>query len=79
VGQMMSMGLATVIVTVIVGRVQITPEHHPAFIEAVRLSFRIFAATCFVGIFASLARGSTRNPSTDTPPPGPPQSGPPSS
>jgi EmrB/QacA subfamily drug resistance transporter len=59
VGQLMSMGIATVVLTVIVGRVQITPEHHEAFVAAVRLAFSIFAALCLTGIFASLARGRT--------------------
>jgi hypothetical protein len=60
VGQLMSMGIATVILTVIVGRVQVTPEHHETFVAAVRLAFSIFAALCLTGIFASLARGNTR-------------------
>jgi MFS family permease len=59
VGQLLSMGIATIVVTVIVGRVQITPEHHPAFIRAVSHTFRIFAFLCLTGIFASLARGRT--------------------
>ncbi len=60
VGQLLSMGIATIVLTVIVGRVQITPAYHAAFITAVRLSFTVFAALCFAGIFASLARGPAR-------------------
>lgn len=56
-GQMLSMGIATLILAVTVGQVQITPEHHPMFIQSVRVAFAIFAALCLGGIFASLARG----------------------
>jgi len=62
VGQLLSMGIATIVVTVIVGRVQITPEYHPAFVRAVSHSFQIFALLCLTGIFASLARGRTHSP-----------------
>ncbi len=62
VGQLLSMGIATIVVTVIVGRVQITPEYHPAFARAVSHSFKIFALLCLTGIFASLARGRTHSP-----------------
>jgi EmrB/QacA subfamily drug resistance transporter len=59
-GMMTSMGIATVIFTLVMGRVQITPEHYAAFIKGVRLAFTIFAVLCFLGIFSSLARGRMR-------------------
>ena len=40
-----------------IGRVQITPENYPAFLESMRMAFIIMAALCFAGIFASIARG----------------------
>jgi hypothetical protein len=43
-----------------IGRVQITPEHYPLFLESIRTAFTIFAVVCFGGIFASLARGKVR-------------------
>jgi hypothetical protein len=57
---MLSMGIATLIIAVYVGGVQITPEHHSSFSAAFRLAFLIFAGMCFAGIFASLSRGSVR-------------------
>lgn len=57
-GQMLSMGIATLILALIVGQVQITPEYHPLFVHSVRVAFAVFAALCLGGIFASLARGN---------------------
>lgn len=56
-GMMLSMGIATLIFSLIMGRVQITPEYHPVFLESVRIAFGIFALLCFGGVFASMARG----------------------
>ncbi len=59
-GQMLSMGLATLIVAVYIGNVQITPEYHAAFLKSLKAAFMVFAAFCFIGIFTSLARGKLR-------------------
>jgi EmrB/QacA subfamily drug resistance transporter len=56
-GQMMSMGIATLIFALLIGRVQITPEYYPVFMKCVHVAFAVFAALCFAGVFASLARG----------------------
>ncbi|MEM2272432.1 MAG: MFS transporter, partial [Archaeoglobaceae archaeon] len=61
VGQMLSMGIVTTVFAVYMGRVQITPEYYPVFLKSVNLAFIIFSALCFVGIFASLARGKLRS------------------
>ena len=60
-GQTLSMGMATVLFAVFVGRVQITPEYHPQFLASVRTSFIIGSIVCFAGIFISLARGKVRS------------------
>jgi len=60
VGQMLSMGLATLLFALYIGRVQITPEFFPAFLKTMRIAFGIFAILCTAGIFASLARGRVR-------------------
>ncbi len=59
-GQMLSMGIATLIVAVYMGNVQITPEYYPLFMKSVNAAFMVFAGFCFVGIFMSLARGKVR-------------------
>ena len=60
VGMVLSMGVVMLMFALYVGRVQITPEHYPLFLESVKTSFIIFAVLCFCGIFASLARGKVR-------------------
>lgn len=60
VGMMFSMGIAMLIFSVYMGRVQITPENYPAFLAGIKVAFIIFASLCFVSIFASLVRGKVR-------------------
>ena len=57
IGMMLSLGVASLIFALVIGRVQITPEYYAAFLVSVKLAFTIFTAACFGGIFASLARG----------------------
>jgi len=59
-GQMFSMGIATLLFALFVGRVEITPQVYPQFLAAVRTAFVLFAALCALGILASLARGKVR-------------------
>jgi MFS family permease len=59
-GQMLSMGIVLLIFALFIGRVEITPEHYPAFIKCVKIAFSIFSVLCLFGVFASLARGKLR-------------------
>jgi EmrB/QacA subfamily drug resistance transporter len=59
-GQMFSMGIAMLIINIFVGRVEIAPEYFPELVTSMQVAFIAFAALCFGGIFASLARGSAR-------------------
>jgi EmrB/QacA subfamily drug resistance transporter len=61
VGQMLSMGIAMMIISVYVGRQQITPEVYPGYVAGMRTGFMIFSVLCFLGIFASLARNKKLN------------------
>jgi hypothetical protein len=56
-GMMFSMGLAMLMLSLYLGRSPVTPENQPVFIQAVCVTFLIFAAMCAGGVFASLARG----------------------
>jgi hypothetical protein len=58
VGQALSMGVAMLVFAVYMGRVEIVPENYPLFLISARTAFMIFAALCFLGIFASLSRGN---------------------
>lgn len=57
IGMMMSMGITMLVFAVHIGRVEITLEYYPAFLESMRFVFIISSVLCFGGIFASLARG----------------------
>lgn len=57
VGQMLSMGIAMMLFALIIGRVEITPEYYPRFIESLRYAFVLFTVLCVFGIAASLMRG----------------------
>jgi EmrB/QacA subfamily drug resistance transporter len=54
-GMMLSMGVAMILFSIYIGQAQITPEYYPAFLTSMKTGFIIFAALCFVGIFAQLA------------------------
>src|SRR4030043_1419564 len=60
-GQMFSMGIAMLIISIFVGRVEIAPEHFEELVTSMQVAFMAFAALCFGGIFASLARDSARS------------------
>jgi MFS family permease len=56
-GQVFSMGIVTFVLAIILGRVPVTPAVHDGLVHSMRITFTIFAGLCFLGIFASLARG----------------------
>jgi len=56
-GNMLSMGIATLVFSLHIGPVQITPQYYAVFLESMKTAFTIFAVLCVLGIFASLARG----------------------
>lgn len=57
VGQMLSMGAAMMLFSLVIGRVEITPEYYPQFIRCLQYAFALFTIFCLVGIAASLKRG----------------------
>jgi len=56
VGQMMSMGIAMMLISLFLGKNTINPETYPGLISAMRTGFVIFSILSVLGIFASLAR-----------------------
>lgn len=60
-GQMFSMGIATLIFALFIGRAQITPEYYPALITSVKAAFIIFSGLCTIGIYFSFSRGRLRH------------------
>ncbi|HVP80456.1 MAG TPA: MFS transporter [Thermodesulfobacteriota bacterium] len=59
-GMAFSMGIAVLIFSIYLGKVQITPETYPVFLRCIKLAFTFFTLLCFGGTFASLARGNIR-------------------
>ncbi|MEM3507500.1 MAG: MFS transporter [Candidatus Bathyarchaeia archaeon] len=60
VGQMLSMGIVMLIFSFHIGKTQINHEFYSLFLVGIKTSFIIFSILCFIGIFASLARGKVR-------------------
>ena len=56
-GQMLSMGMVIVIFSVLIGKVEITPENQNSLLQSMKIAFILFSILSFIGIFASLARG----------------------
>jgi MFS family permease len=59
-GNMLSMGIVTLVFSIYIGRAKVTPENALFFLRSVKVAFTIFAVLCFCGIFASLSRGKVK-------------------
>ncbi len=59
-GQMLSMGIVTLIFALYIGRAQIAPQSYEMLIKSVQVAIIIFAGLCVGGIFFSLYRGRIR-------------------
>jgi len=60
IGQVLSVALVELIFALIIGQAVITPESSELFLQSNQLAFSLFTVLCFLGIFASLARGKVR-------------------
>ncbi|MCA1915946.1 MFS transporter [Methanospirillum hungatei] len=60
-GQMLSMGIAMMIIAIVVGKVDITPDVSDELMSAMNIGFVIFSVMCFIGIFFSMVRGNVRS------------------
>ena len=59
-GQMLSMGIVTLIFALYIGRAQITPQSYAMLIKSVRVAFTVSTCFCVAGVFFSLYRGRLR-------------------
>ncbi|WP_347488950.1 MFS transporter [Desulfoscipio sp. XC116] len=57
-GQAVSMAIATLIMAMFVGNVELNQADVNLLTKSIKTAFIIFSATCLAGIFASLARGN---------------------
>jgi EmrB/QacA subfamily drug resistance transporter len=60
IGQTMSIGIATLVFALFIGRVQITPGQYPALMGSIQICFVVFTALCFIGVFVSWYRGNNK-------------------
>jgi EmrB/QacA subfamily drug resistance transporter len=59
IGQMLSLGIAMLLFSLIIGHVRISSAVHNELVSSLRVAFAIFTGLCVIGVFASLARGKT--------------------
>ena len=59
-GQMLSMGIATVVFAVYMGTLSISEEHIDLLLKCNITVYTIFTSLCAIGVYFSLARGSLR-------------------
>ncbi len=58
VGQMFSMGIAMMLISLYLGKEQINPSNYAGLLSAMRTGFIVFSVLSVLGIFASLARNN---------------------
>jgi EmrB/QacA subfamily drug resistance transporter len=58
-GQTFSMAIVTLILAASIGTEQLAQVDHLLMMKSIKTAFTVFAILCFLGIFASLARGNT--------------------
>ena len=61
VGQAFSMGITTMIISIVIGAQAIPPAVNALLMKVIHLTFIIFAALCAFGVYTSLARGNSRD------------------
>lgn len=69
-GQMLSMAIATVVLSLIIGRQAITPENYQLFLRSIHLIFLIAAVLCLSGVYFSWFRGTVLQPQSSVRPNG---------
>lgn len=52
-GQVLSFGIVILIFSLLIGKVQITPDNYFNLLESIRVAFKVFAVACFIGIFTT--------------------------
>jgi len=60
IGQMLSMGIAMMIFSVVIGQVQITAASHSELLQSIHIAFAFAAVLCTAGVICSYVRGNVR-------------------
>ena len=56
-GQMMSMGIATLLLQIFIGNRPLSTEYSSQFMSSMKTTFIVFVVLCILGVYFSLARG----------------------
>lgn len=71
-GQAISMAIVALITSIYIGNTSLTSSQYvPQYMSSLKVSFVIFTVLCFLGVFASLARGKRGTPNHASNNPGP--------
>lgn len=65
IGQTLSMGIAILILSLLIGKVMITADNIPDLLGSIQTAFTVFTILCFIGIFVSLAGKKKKIEKTD--------------
>jgi EmrB/QacA subfamily drug resistance transporter len=60
-GQIASMTIATLVLSIYIGREPIQPANYPMFLKSSHIIFSFFGFACAVGVFFSFSRGRSRS------------------
>ncbi len=60
IGQMLSLAIAMLVFSAVIGTVRISPEVYPELQQSVNIAFTVFFVISLIGIAASYARGTVR-------------------
>ena len=60
IGQLLSMAIVMMVFSLVMGRVEVTPEVYPRFLTSLQLTFLILGVLNLAGVAASAARGKIR-------------------
>ncbi len=63
-GQTLSMGISMLVLSLIVGKVEITKEIFPQLMKSIQTTFLVFGILSVIGIFASLTKSKQENKQT---------------
>ena len=67
IGQSLSMGIASMVISLKMGNRKITEDIYPQFMESVHIMFLIFIALCLIGVFSSMvSKKNSPNPNIFT-------------
>ncbi|MFA4825207.1 MAG: MFS transporter [Methanoregula sp.] len=66
IGQMLSLAIAMLVFSAVIGTVRISPEVYPELQQSVNIAFTVFFILSLIGIAASYARGKVRDRPDDT-------------